>query len=93
MLNQSTFDAIMVIIDTAEELTDEERRHYRNVLAAPYDRKLFCPQEAAKYIGMSIQALRLWTSQKKIVPIRVTRKTVLYRQVDLDALMRNRLTN
>jgi len=93
MLNQSTLDAIMTILDTAEELTDEERRHYKNILSAPYDGELLRPCDAAKHIGMSIQTLRLWTSQKRIIPIRITRKTVLYRVADLDALMRNRLND
>jgi len=92
MLNQSTIDAIMAIIDTADELSDEEKRHYRYVLTTPCDLELLRPKEAAKHIGMSIQTLRLWTSQKRIIPIRLSRKTVLYRREDLDTLMQNRLT-
>lgn len=56
--------------------------------------RLLTPEEASSFLGLSIETLAQWRSQRRGIPfVKVSRNCVRYQQGDLDAWVAQRIVH
>ena len=61
-------------------------------IAQPTVGRLLTPEEVSSIVGLSIETLAQWRSQKRGIPyVKISRNCVRYRQADLDRWLEERI--